>query len=47
MRCRNCGEPIADFSDEGSPEKEWAHTRTPQTWRCRDDSGNHAEPEED
>ena len=46
MRCRHCGEPIADASDENDPEPEWMHTGSTQSWRCRDDFGNHAEPEE-
>lgn len=44
MRCRNCGEPIADFSDEGAVEEEWLHLGMPQTSRCRDGSSRYAEP---
>jgi hypothetical protein len=45
MRCKNCKEPIVDASDEIDPEPEWTHSGS-LSWRCRDDSGNHAEPEE-
>jgi hypothetical protein len=50
MCCKNCHEPIVDESDENDPAPEWVHRATTfvtRVWLCPDDSGNHAEPEED
>lgn len=46
MRCKNCGELIANFSLEPDDAPRWTHLEGMQARRCPDGSGKDAEPED-